>query len=106
MIFLIGAILGAVAVIFILQNIAPVSVAFLGWNFDGSLAVVLLLAIIAGMLISWLLSIPDMFRLSDLKSHNKKLERDLDLHRQKLSETEGKLAQAETPVVIERVVEK
>ncbi len=71
---------------------------------EGSLAVVLLLAILAGMIISWLLSIPDMLRLSDLKSHNTKLRRDLELHQQKLSETEGKLAQAETPIVVEKTV--
>ena len=55
MIFIIGIILGAVVVVFILQNIAPVSVVFLGWNLDGSLSVIVLLAIVAGMLISWLL---------------------------------------------------
>lgn len=104
MIFIIGIILGAVVVVFILQNIAPVSVVFLGWNLDGSLAVIVLLAIVAGMLISWLLSIPDLLRLSDLKSHNKRLQKDLDAHKQELDVTKGKLEQAETPVVVEKTV--
>jgi lipopolysaccharide assembly protein A len=98
--FIIGIILGAGVVVFVLQNIAPVSVAFLSWQFDGSLALIVILAILLGMIISWLLAIPDLLRLSDLKSHNNKLQKDLDVHRQKLSETEGKLSQAETPVVV------
>ncbi len=102
--FIIGSILGAAVVVFILQNITPVSVSFLSWQFDGSLAVIVILAVLAGMVISWLLSIPDMLKISDLKSHNKKLQKDLEIHKQKLSETEGKLSQAETPVVVEKTV--
>jgi lipopolysaccharide assembly protein A len=98
--FIIGIILGAGVVVFVLQNIAPVSVAFLSYQFEGSLAVIVILAILLGMIISWLLAIPDLLRLSDLKSHNNKLQKDLDHNRAKLSETEGKLSQAETPVVI------
>lgn len=102
--FIIGILLGALVVVFVLQNIAAVSVSFLAWQLDGSLAVIVLIAVLVGMIISWLLAIPDMLRLSDLKSHNKKLQKDLDIHRQKLSETEGKLIQAETPIVIEKTV--
>jgi putative membrane protein len=102
--FIIGSILGAGVVIFMLQNISSVSVAFLGWQFEGSLALIVILAVVVGMVISWLLAIPDMLRLSDLKSNNKKLQKDLELHKQKLSETEGKLSQAETPVVVEKTV--
>ncbi len=102
--FIIGTILGAAVVVFMLQNFAPVSVSFLSWHFDGSIAIIVLLAVLAGMIISWLLSLPDMLRLSDLKSHNKKLQRDLEAHKQKLSETEGKLSQAEAPVVMEKTI--
>jgi len=100
MLFIIGLILGAVVVVFILQNIVPVTVSFLGWQTEGSLAIFLLLAVIAGMIISWLLSIPEMLRISDLRRHNKKLKAELDTHKQKLSETKGKLSQAEAPVVL------
>lgn len=102
--FLIGILLGAIVVIFVLQNIASVSVAFLAWRFDGSLAIIVLLAVLAGMIVSWLLAIPDMLRLSDLRSNNKKLQKDLEVHKQKLAETEGKLSQAETPVITEKTV--
>ena len=102
--FIIGVLLGAIIVVFVLQNVVPVSVVFLGWHVDGSLAVLILLAIIAGMVLSWLLALPEMLRISDLRTHNRRLQKDLDEHRQKLSETEGKLSQAEKPIVVEKTV--
>jgi lipopolysaccharide assembly protein A len=92
--FIIGIILGGAVVIFMLQSLAAVSVSFLAWNFDGSLALIVILAVVFGMIISWLLAIPDMFRLSNLKSHNKRLEDDLYAHKQKLSQVEADLSQA------------
>ncbi|MDB5188810.1 MAG: hypothetical protein JWM92_408 [Candidatus Nomurabacteria bacterium] len=102
--FIIGIILGAAVVVFVLQNIASVSVAFLVWQFNGSLAVLIILAILVGMIISWLLAIPDMLRLSDLKNHNKKLQNDLEDHRQKLAEAENKISHTPDPIVIEKTI--
>jgi putative membrane protein len=102
--FIIGSILGAAVVVFVLQNITPVSVQFLSWHFDGSIAFIVILSVLAGAIISWLLSIPALFKLSNLENHNKRLQKDLDAHRQKLSETEGKLAEAKEPIVIEKTV--
>ena len=45
-------------VMFALQNNVPVSVSFLLWNYEGSLAMVLLLALILGGLIIGLVSTP------------------------------------------------
>lgn len=104
MLFIIGLLLGAVMVIFVLQNVMPISVAFFGWHFDGSLALVLLLAILGGMLVSALLSLPEIvkknFKLSKMAARNRALADDLETHKQKLAETEGRLA--EKPQVIER----
>ncbi len=104
MLFIIGIIFGGAIIIFILQNMTPVTVSFFTWQADGSLALLLLLAVVAGMLVSWLLSIPEMLRLNDLRAHAKRLEKDLAVHKQKLSETEGKLEQAEAPVVLQKTV--
>ncbi len=81
-IFLIlGLLLGAVAVIFALQNVAMVTVTFLSWQFEGSLALVILFSLALGALISMLLSIPDSirrsFQISSLKKHASKLEEKL-----------------------------
>lgn len=81
-IFLIlGLLLGGLTVVFALQNISPVSVTFLAWQFDGSLALVLVLAVVAGMLISSLLSMPRLvqryFQVSNLRNKNAQLKDEL-----------------------------
>lgn len=47
---------------FALQNNVPVSVSFLAWSFEGSLAVVLLIALAMGALILALVSTPSVLR--------------------------------------------
>jgi uncharacterized integral membrane protein len=59
---ILGVLIGAVSVVFALQNIASITVLFLFWHITGSLSVILLLAIVAGMLMSVLVSIPEVFR--------------------------------------------
>jgi putative membrane protein len=41
----------AVAVIFSVQNASPVALSFLSWHFEASLAVVILLTLVTGMII-------------------------------------------------------
>ncbi|MEN9604755.1 MAG: hypothetical protein RJB39_440 [Candidatus Parcubacteria bacterium] len=99
-IFLIfGLILGALAVIFALQNIVPITVTFLFWQINGSLALILLMAVLMGVLVCGLLSIPEMMRTSTRfklhKSEKRELEQSLELHKLKVSEAEAKLAHAE-----------
>ncbi len=82
MIFLIlGIILGALAVVFALQNTDIVSVAFFLYQFDGSLAFILILTVLMGILASLLIVLPDSiknhFRYRRLKIDYAKLEEDL-----------------------------
>lgn len=98
--FILGLILGGASIVFISQNIDPITVQFFSWQSEGSLAIWLILAICVGIAIASLFSIPALFEISGLKRHTRKLEKDLDAHRLKLSETEGKLSQAEAPVVL------
>ncbi len=99
MALIIGIILGAGVVIFALQNVQTVMVTFLGWGFEGSVALIVILALLAGIIISWLMAIPSFIRgmmnESKLRGHNDALHRELEVHKQKLAETEGKLAEAE-----------
>ncbi len=81
-IFLIlGLLVGAAAVVFALQNITTVTVMFLSWQLEGSLALIIMLAIGVGILMSFLLSLPDIiqksFQISGLKKHNDKLKDEL-----------------------------
>lgn len=60
---LIGLVFAIGAVVFALQNNVPVTVTFMLWRFDSSLAMVLLLAMSLGVLITALLSTPAVLRL-------------------------------------------
>ena len=76
-----GLILGAASVVFALQNVFPVTVTFLSWEVTTSLAVIIMLAIFVGFVVSSLLSIPsvikNIFIVSKLKKDNKNLTEDL-----------------------------
>ncbi len=76
-----GILLGAAAVVFALQNTALVSVSFFSWQFEGSLAVVLIMTVLLGVLISLLLVLPEtfksFFRYRKLEKANAALEEEL-----------------------------
>ena len=84
---ILGILLGALAVIFALQNIMTITVAFLSWHITGSLAVILFVALIAGVLTSLLISLPGLFKnymlFCELKKQNKALQDELALYKQK-----------------------
>jgi uncharacterized integral membrane protein len=96
-IFLIlGAILGALLVIFVLQNVAVVTVTFLTWHITGSLALVLLASIISGVVITLLVLLPglirDDFRLSGIKRQLRETQDQLE--KTKAALMEARTAQA------------
>ena len=80
--FLIGGFLiGSVAVTFALQNVTTVTVALFSWRLESSLALIIILALAIGALISLLLSLPKNIKrslqISNLKKQNSKLEKEL-----------------------------
>ncbi len=99
-----GVLLGAVSVIFISQNIMVVTVTFLSWQIVGSLALILLLTLICGVVITLLVILPslikDDFYLSAIKKQKKELENELAKTKQTL--VEARSPQAST-VVVEKV---
>jgi lipopolysaccharide assembly protein A len=67
--------LAILTVIFALQNPIPVSVTFLVWKFEGSLALVLMLTFALGVLVSLLVSIPAIVkRRSAISNRQKKID--------------------------------
>lgn len=90
-IFLILAlILVIIAVVFAVQNVAIVTISFIAWKVDISLAVALLLALGAGVLISVLVSIPGRIKggwnnASQKKKFNN-LAAELDEYKRKIEE--------------------
>lgn len=78
-IFLVFAlIIALIAVVFTIQNTAAVTVTFLVWELNHSLAFIFLLAILAGVLISQFVSVPNKVKRTMDNTNQKKKIKDLD----------------------------
>ncbi len=75
---LISFVIAVLGIVFALQNAVPVTLAFLVWKIDSSLALVLLLALAAGVLVSFLATLPSLLKggwtISGQKRQIKRLE--------------------------------
>ncbi len=95
-----GIVVAIGAVVFALQNLAPVTVTLALWTFEGSLALVLLVALGLGALIAGLLSSPAMIRgqwtIGRQRSRIAELERQLAAQEQGRRELEAELARRRT----------
>ena len=79
---LLAIVFAIIAIIFVLQNTIPVSVYFLHWvSPEVSLAVVILIAVCAGALITFLIDSYRAFKtgqkMKELIAQNKKLQREI-----------------------------
>ncbi len=81
---LVGFVLGAAALLFALQNTEVVALTFLGYQFESSLALLVLVSVGVGILISILAFIPSAIarslRIMGLKKENKRLADTVDAH--------------------------
>ncbi len=79
--FILGLLLGAVAVVFALQNITVITVTFFSWQLTGSLALILILAIASGLFMAILILLPEFisnyFKYKNLKKENDNLAEEL-----------------------------
>lgn len=93
---ILGLLIGAIAIIFTFQNMATITVMFLVWQFEGSLALIVVLAIAAGMIISMFLSVPEnlrkKFQISKLKDRNVELKDELHVTKAEVESEKGKVA--------------
>jgi uncharacterized integral membrane protein len=87
-----AAVLGIFISVFAIQNAAPVTVKFIFWQFESSLAVLVILAILAGMLLVFLLSLPG--RLKRRKELYDKQKRIRELE-ERLKELENRFKELE-----------
>jgi uncharacterized integral membrane protein len=88
-----GFMLGAVALLFALENTQIVALTFMNWQFETSLAVLVLASVGVGIVISLLASIPSAvssaFRIMGLKKENKNLAQEVEVHKQALAATKA-----------------
>lgn len=79
--FVLGLVFGGIAVVFALQNINVITVVFFGWQMTGSLSLILLLSILAGILITLLILLPkslgDYLKFKKLRKENVGLTEEL-----------------------------
>ncbi len=98
---ILALILAVLAVVFALQNTLQVAVSFLVWKFNGSLALVLIVSVLAGMLISFLAYLPTLLRsyfsARRMRKHTGELELNLADHKQRLEEALLKLQGQSAP---------
>ena len=96
-------IISVLAVIFAVQNNDPATVSFAMWKFNGSLALILLVAIAAGALISFFVSLPTNLRTRwTIRQQRKKLtelESSLATVRGQLEEAQKILGETNRPVL-------
>ena len=68
-------ILAVLMVVFALQNAVPVTITFLSWRFEGSLALVLILSFAAGAVLGLLAALPSFIRKSrTISSQQRKIQ--------------------------------
>ncbi len=73
-----GLLLGAISVIFVLQNVFSVTVTFFAWTITAPLAVIISASILMGILAALVVTLPESisnsFTISRLQKENKKLK--------------------------------
>ena len=89
---ILAAVIGVLIAAFAIQNASPVAVKFLVWQFESSLAVVIILSLLAGMVLIFLISLPGR-----LKRRKELYDRQREINdlRKKVEELEKK-ASSET----------
>lgn len=89
---IIALIIAVLAIILLAQNPAAISVVFLFWTFHGSLALVLLITLIAGALISFFALMPNLIRhrlsIRSLRKRISNLESNVSSYKAKLDEAQ------------------
>ena len=80
---IVAIIVAILAVVFALQNAVPITVSFLTWRFESSLALVLLITVALGVIMSLLVSVPSKIKRIKLISSQKKKIQELESNLQR-----------------------
>lgn len=93
---IVGLFIGGAAVVFAFQNITTITVTFFTWQIEGSLALIILLAIASGVLLSALVLLPGTikkdFKISGLMKRISKLENELIDKKNEVESEKSKVA--------------
>jgi uncharacterized integral membrane protein len=104
-ILILGFILGAAVIAFVLQNTMSVSLVFLSWHFTTSVAILVILALLVGVVLTALMTLPgaigSSFAMRRLRKHNEALAREAELHKQQAERAATRLAASSGPDVLD-----
>jgi len=100
---IVAIVVAILAVVFALQNAVPITVSFLTWRFESSLALVLLITVALGVIMSLLVSVPSKIKRMKLISSQKKKIQELESGLQKEAENniEEKIESEESELPLE-----
>jgi uncharacterized integral membrane protein len=83
---ILGFVLGAAAIAFVLQNTAIVALTFVNWQFEASLALVVIISILVGFVLTLLVMLPgsigNSLRMRRLRKHAEALAAETEHHKQ------------------------
>lgn len=100
---ILSLVVAGIAILFAIQNAAVIEINFLFWSFEGSLALVLLIALALGVAISLLASAPSSIRrnltIRNQKNRISELEANVAAQNSKLAEAQAKIDELNTPVI-------
>ncbi len=98
---ILGFILGAAAILFILENTALVTLSFLQLQFETSIALLVLLAILVGAILALLFTLPgaisSSFALRKLRKQNETLAQASAQHKQEADVAKEQLMATHSP---------
>jgi len=100
---IVAIIVAILAVVFALQNTVPIIVSFLTWRFESSLALVLLITVALGVIMSLLVSVPSKIKRIKLISSQKKKIQELESNLQREG---GSKTREETGGKVEEEIER
>lgn len=93
---IIGLLLGGLVVVFSVQNLENITVTFMVWHIEAPVALIVVLAIAVGMIISTLLSLSGVMKrgsqISKLKNKTEVLSDELEQKKREVEEEKNKLA--------------
>ena len=100
---IVAIIVAILAVVFALQNAVPITVSFLTWRFESSLALVLLITVALGILMSLLVSVPSMIKTKKMISSQRKKIQELEsgLHEEAENKAEEEIESEESELPLE-----
>lgn len=92
---IIGFVLGAAAIVFVLQNTAIVALTFLSWQFEASLALLVIISILVGFILTLLIMLPgsigNSFKMRRLRKQAEALAAEAQHHKQVADVATGEL---------------